>query len=113
MIDNQPFRRHIDDFIGSAGGKVQHFTVLVLRQRAVDIGRPDSGLGQSVHLILHEGNQRGDDQRDPGLHQRRHLIADRLPGAGRHDAQHIPALKDVVYDLLLSGPKFFMAKIRF
>ena len=42
-----------------------------------------------LHLVLHQRDQRRDDDREVGPHERRQLVAERLARAGRHDHQHV------------------------
>ena len=44
-----------------------------------------------VHLVLHEGDERRDDERQARQDHGRELIAERLSGAGRHDGENVPA----------------------
>ena len=44
---------------------------------------------QCVHLILHQRDQRGDDHPGAGTHERRDLVAERLPATGRHQHDRV------------------------
>ena len=44
---------------------------------------------ERVDLVLHERDERRDDERQVVAHERRQLVAERLPGAGRHDDEHV------------------------
>ena len=70
----------------------------------MNCGRVDPRLAEVGVLVAHERLQRGHHERDAGLEQARHLVAERLPGARREDAGHAPAAErradDV--DLLLA-----------
>ena len=46
-------------------------------------------LSEPVDLILHQGDERRDDDREVVAQQGRKLIAERLAGARRHDHQHV------------------------
>ena len=74
-------------------------------QGAVEISGPHTGLNQRPHLVLHEGDQGGDNQGDAGQHKGGHLIAQGFARPGRHDAQGIPARHDMIDELPLSGAK--------
>ena len=63
--------------------------------------------------VLHEGNERRNDQGHAGHHQGRQLEADRLPGPGRHDGQAVPSLEEGLDDLVLARPERRIAKILF
>ena len=43
-----------------------------------------------IDLVLHQGDQRRDDQRQPVQRHGRQLVAEALAAAGRHDAQAVP-----------------------
>ena len=61
------------------------------RKRTVDAGRRDSFSGEGFHLVFHQGDERGDDQRYPVEQQGRYLIAHRFASAGRQDGQGVPS----------------------
>jgi hypothetical protein len=44
---------------------------------------------ERVDLVLHERDERRDDERQVVAHERGKLVAERLPGAGRHDDEHV------------------------
>ncbi len=52
-------------------------------------------------LVVHQRDQRRDDHRAPVAQQRRHLVAEALAGAGRHQHQRVAAGRDVRDDRLL------------
>jgi hypothetical protein len=58
---------------------------------------------QEVDLILHQGDQRRDDDRQPVEEQRRQLVAEALAGAGREHGERRPAGEKGADDLLLAG----------
>ena len=72
----QSLRGHVDDSVFSPRRVAQREVELTLCQRAVQIGGGDAALNQRLHLILHQGNQRRNDQRHAIHHQCWHLIAD-------------------------------------
>jgi hypothetical protein len=59
------------------------------RQRTVDARGANAQRRQAVHLVLHQGDQRRDDQRDTLAGDRGQLVAETLAPAGRHDAQAV------------------------
>jgi hypothetical protein len=67
-------------------------------------------LQQGSDLVLHQRNQRRDDDARPRPHQRRDLIAERLPPAGRHQHQRVAAADDVVDDFALAGAEARVAE---
>ena len=64
--------------------------------RGVERRGPHAELGQRRHLVLHQRDQRRDDDREAVQAQGRHLVAERLAAAGRHDDQRVLAAEDVV-----------------
>src|SRR2546426_749691 len=56
----------------------------------VHICRRDPAAPQRAHLILHQGNERRDHERESGAEQRGHLIAERLAGTRGQDSEDIP-----------------------
>ena len=62
--------------------------------RAIEECRPEATLGERVHLIFHQRDQGGDDERDAFQEERGQLIAKALAAAGRHHAEDVPAVED-------------------
>jgi hypothetical protein len=73
--------------------------------------RADSAPIQLIDLILHEGDQRGHDQRRAGEHQRRQLEANRFAEPCRHHGQEISIVKDRSDERLLTTAKRCVAKV--
>ena len=67
----------------------------------VEEAGPHPERGQRVDLVLHQRDQRRDDDADPRAHERRDLIAQRLAAAGRHQHQRVAARHHRVDDLRL------------
>ena len=57
---------------------------------------------QLVELVLHESDERADDERQPGHQDRRKLIDERLSAAGRHDHDGIAATQHSLHRLPLT-----------
>ena len=53
--------------------------------------RVDAARGELVLLVLHQRDERTDDDRQTLEHQRRQLIDERLTAAGRHDDERVAA----------------------
>ena len=62
-------------------------------ERRVEHGGPHAELGQRRDLVLHQRDQRRDDDREPVQAQGRHLVAQRLAAAGRHQHQRVVAAR--------------------
>ena len=69
----------------------------------VAVGR-DPGR-QLVHLVLHERDQRRQDERRLGTEHRGELIRERLSRAGRHERERVAAGDRRAHDVLLPGPE--------
>ena len=65
------------------------------------------------HLVLHQGDERGDDQRDAVPQEGGDLETDRFAASRREDGEYIPSCKRFPDDLLLHGPEAFVAPIGF
>ena len=70
-------------------------------ERRIDEGRTHSGLQKRVDLVLHQRDQRRNDDPHPRTQQGRNLVAQRLAAAGGHQHQRIAAVRHVLDDLLL------------
>jgi len=60
----------------------------------VDAFRPQPQLLELRDLVLHEGDERRDHDRRAAAGEAGELVAERLPGAGGHHQQDVPALHD-------------------
>ncbi len=75
------------------------------RKRGVDERRRNAAPREAVDLILHQGDQRRDDERDAGQLQRGQLIDQRLARAGGHDHQRVAAAQHGVQRGFLARAK--------
>jgi hypothetical protein len=82
-------------------------------KRRVEEGGADTQLGQGIHLILHQGNQRRDDDADTLAHQSRNLITQRLAPTRRHQRQDIAPLQQGPDDVRLMVAERTEAESRF
>ena len=73
----------------------------------------DARCVQPLDLVLHQRDQRRDDERQPRQQQGRDLIAERLARAGWHDGQRVPSGQKGADDLLLPGAEGVVAEISF
>ena len=60
---------------------------------------------QHVDLILHQGDERGDDDRGSFEQQRRELETERFPRSGGHDGYEVSPLENREGGVALSGPE--------
>ena len=118
LVDRDQRQRHLLDqrakaFAGRPLGRdVEQLQLAALQpldgRGAVGIGRGQRGGTQPerfgcADLVVHQRDQRGDDQHRPGQGQRRHLIAERLARAGRHHRQRAPPVHHPADHLLLNA----------
>ena len=100
----QPLGCGVQEAIAAFGDAAQPPRRLVGLERGVDQRRLGGHLGrQLVHLVLHQRDQRREDERRGGAEHRRELVGERLAGAGRHQRERVAALHCRLDDLLLAG----------
>src|SRR5690606_14811923 len=75
------------------------------------VGGRDTTLLKRLHLVLHQGDQRGDDDAGARQQQPRQLIDQALAAASRCDQQQAPTLEQGLYGLCLARPKGWVAKL--
>ena len=73
--------------------------------------RRDLSLLQARYLILHERDERRDDQGQPGQESGRQLVAERFALSGRHDRHRIAPSQHGPHNLLLARSKLFEAEL--
>ena len=110
---DQPLRRNIEQTV-SAGVRVQHdFPASLGGDGTVQAGSRNALCPQLLYLILHQGDQGRDDQRDPPEFHGGVLIAEGFAPAGGHDDRRIPAGQDRADDRFLGGAEGSDGKIFF
>jgi len=97
----QPLRRDVQQIVLAGGEAALDRSRRFGRQRRIQERRADAGLAQRRHLVLHQRDQRRDDDAGAVAQQRRNLIAQRLAAAGRHQHQAVAARSHVGDDVLL------------
>jgi len=102
-IAHQTFRRHIEQLQLAVVQPRQHLACLAFGKGGVVAGRGNAVGYEGVHLVLHQRDQRGDDDADAGTVQGRDLVAERLAAAGRHQDKGVLPADQPVDDLLLQG----------
>ena len=101
MRHHQPLGRHVEQVeLPVAGGALDR-PGFARRQSGIERRGADPGLAQRVDLVLHQCDQRRDDDAESGPQQRGELVAQRFAAAGRHQHDRIAAGRDVLDDLLL------------
>ena len=76
QLRSKPFRRQIEKFVVPVGRVVQSQIHLVAAHSGMDRKGSHSPVVQILDLILHEGDERSDDQSDTIPHQTRNLETD-------------------------------------
>ena len=105
LVLRQGLRRHVQQ-LGLAGEQVLADLVdLLARERGIEEVRdaplPGHEAAEQVDLVLHQGDQRGDDNGRAFHHQSRQLITQRLAASGGHQDEGITPSDQVRDDLLL------------
>ena len=85
----EPLRRDEEQPILAFGQPGLDAPPLLVGQVAVQCGGRITDAGQAIDLVLHQGDERGDDHVGPAGDQRRRLVAERLAAAGRQHDQRI------------------------
>ena len=98
-------RRDVQQVVDARPARLQPFLLLARRQRTVDVGGGDALRLQSVYLVLHQGDERRNDQRAALPQHRRQLVAQGFAAAGRHDGQNVAPLQHRFDNGGLTGPK--------
>jgi hypothetical protein len=106
-----PLRRYIEEFETLEMKPLDDFVSLLLSQTGVKSRSGYLALSQALNLILHQGNERGHHEGQPGQERRRELIAERFSLAGRHDHQRITASLHGPNDFKLAWPKIRKTKL--
>ncbi len=74
-------------------------------QRRIHLLDGDLGLLGALLLVLHERDQRADDNDGLRQKERGKLVSEALACAGRHEAENAAPAEDLFEDLLLPGPE--------
>ena len=102
----EPLRHHVDQAELAGRHPVEPGVLLGHRQRAVDERDRQAQRLELIDLVLHQGDQRRDHQRQAVQdHGRRQLVAEALAAAGGHDAEAIPPGQHGGNHLLLPMPE--------
>src|SRR5205085_10452073 len=67
----------------------------------------------AADLVVHQRDQRGDDERSAVARDRRKLVAKRLPRAGRHDGKRMLPGEHPIDDVLLNAAEMVEAEDAF
>ena len=96
-------RRHVEQG-GAALGEVDKAAVLLARREGrVDVVGGDARTLQRLHLVLHERDQRRDDERAADFERGQH-VAQALAATRGHNPEHV-AIREAIEYLGLAGPE--------
>ena len=109
-IEHEPLGSDVEQVERARRGADPPLARLARRQRGVQAGGRDAVRAERVDLVLHERDQRRDDDGGAVAMQRRDLEAQRLAAAGRHEHESVAARDDVLDDLALMGPELRVAE---
>ena len=90
-LADQPLGRDVEQAIASLAQAGDDVRLLVRRERAVVERRRHAVADERVDLVLHQRDERRDDDRETRPHERRRLEAQRLAAAGRQHDDRIAA----------------------
>ena len=96
-----------------AGGSVSHDARLSGRHRAVERGRGNTHLEKLRDLILHERDERRNDDRGFSEQRSGQLVAERLAATGGHDHAGIFSGEQAAHDLFLQGQEGVISPVAF
>ena len=105
-----PFRRQIQQLKPLLMEILNHTALFKPGEAGVKRRRRDLPLLQTGHLILHECDERRNDQGQPWQDGRRQLIAERLALPSRHDRHRVAPSQHGTNDLFLARPKLRKAE---
>ena len=100
-VAQEPLGSEVEQVQFARGGLPANPALLLGREARVQECRAQTELAQRHHLILHERDQRADDDRRAGAEQGRDLVAQRLAAARWHDHERVAARHHTAHDLFL------------
>jgi hypothetical protein len=98
---HQPLGRHVNEVEFTAQQLPAHRGRILGAERRVERGSPHAGLLQRLDLVVHQRDQRRNDDTHPRPADRRDLVAGRFSRAGRKQHHRVAALGDVADHRLL------------
>ena len=99
----EPLRGDVEQLQAARAKPLGDVAKLVRAEARVEPSGVDALADEEVDLILHQRDQRRDDDRDAVEQERRELIAEALAGARREDRERGAARQQRLDDLLLAG----------
>ena len=98
-LRHQALGRHVDEVDLARAHQALDAARFFVGLRGIEEGGAHAHFGQRIDLVLHQRDQRRDDDADAIAQQRRDLVAQRLAAAGGHQHQRVAAMADVVDDV--------------
>ncbi len=109
-LDAEPLRGQVQQVQLARAVGLLHLAALVGVLRGVEEPGAHPERLQGVDLVLHQGDQRGDDHARAPAHQRGDLVAQRLAAARRHQHQGVAAARHRLDDVLLVAAERVVAE---
>ena len=100
-IAHQAFGGDVEEVERARAGVGLDRPDFVESKRRVQVRSAHARLPQRLHLVLHQCDQRRDDDRDTVAEKGRDLVAERLAAAGGHDHEAVAAACDMLDDRFL------------
>ena len=97
----EAFRCDVDEFVFAAPHPGDALLLFIKREGAVDQRRGDAPVVQGIDLILHQRDQRADNDGHAVHHHGRKLVAKRFSPTGGHDNERVLTRENGRNDLLL------------
>ena len=92
------------------GGAAEDFALILAGDGRVDGGGDDAVAGEGIDLVLHQGEQGGNDEREAVKEEGRQLVADALAAARGEDGERVAPGEDGGHDLGLAGEELAVAE---
>ena len=102
-LGGQPFGGDVEELYVAVDAVVEGDVDLAGREPRVDRHGGDVPRPEAVHLVLHQGDERRDDDAQPLAGHRRDLVGERFAAARGHERQRVAPLHGGADDLLLHG----------
>ena len=102
-LRGEPLGGDVEELHVAVDAVVQRDVDLPRREPRVDGHGRDAPCAQAVHLVLHQGDERRNDDGQSVAGHRWHLVGERLAAAGGHQRQRVAPLHDGENDLPLHG----------
>src|SRR6266446_2376771 len=109
--ERNALRRQIEQLVFAGGGLLEDMGALVRGSGGVQAGSGNAHLEELRDLVLHQGDEWGDEDGDAGVEHGGKLVAERFAAAGRHYDASVAAGGEAAHDGFLAGAKGFVAPV--